>query len=278
MAPSDNGHKNNGHKNENQPVGAALVIGAGIAGMQSSLDLAESGDQGLPAGPGRRRSAAPWLSSARQDLSHQRLRHVHHVAQIGRGGAASLTSRLMNCAEVEEISPASREISRSPSGNFHGTWTWKKCTGCGDCATACPISLADDFNGALSRRKAIYKRYPQAIPNAYAIEKLGIAYVPGRLSNSPESAGLPALVAEGRYADAYRTILEDNPFPSICGRVCNHKCEEACNRAQADGAVNVALESNVSSPIGLGRIPKRLPMVKKTGDETSPAESPAIGG
>ncbi len=51
--------------------------------------------------------------------------------------------------------------------------------------------------------------------------------------------GYTALIAEGRYADAYRTILEDNPFPSICGRVCNHRCEDACNRGQSDAPVNV---------------------------------------
>ena len=47
------------------------------------------------------------------------------------------------------------------------------------------------------------------------------------------------MIAEGRFADAYRTIVEDNPFPSICGRVCNHRCEDACNRSQVDQPVNI---------------------------------------
>jgi len=37
-----------------------------------------------------------------------------------------------------------------------------------------------------------------------------------------------ALLARGQYKDAYRVIRETNPFPSVCARVCNHKCEETC--------------------------------------------------
>src|SRR5512137_2990545 len=43
MAPSDNGHENQINGNGKNPVGAALVVGAGIAGMQAALDLAEAG-------------------------------------------------------------------------------------------------------------------------------------------------------------------------------------------------------------------------------------------
>ena len=56
-----------------------------------------------------------------------------------------------------------------------------------------------------------------------------------------------ALVRESRYADAYRTIREENPFPSICGRVCDHRCEDACLRGESDAPVNImALKRFVS--------------------------------
>ena len=79
--------------------------------------------------------------------------------------------------------------------------------------------------------------------------------------------GYLALVAEGRYADAYRTILEDNPFPSICGRVCNHRCEEACNRAQADGAVNIMAIKRFIADWAWEHPDEATPWLKKTGDE-----------
>jgi NADPH-dependent glutamate synthase beta subunit-like oxidoreductase len=41
-------------------------------------------------------------------------------------------------------------------------------------------------------------------------------------------------LAQGRYPEAVALVRETNPFPSICGRVCPHPCEEACNRAVVD--------------------------------------------
>lgn len=43
----------------------------------------------------------------------------------------------------------------------------------------------------------------------------------------------------GNYQEAWRTLVEDNPFPAIMGRVCYHTCEAACNRAQLDAAVGI---------------------------------------
>ncbi|MBF0551754.1 MAG: FAD-dependent oxidoreductase [Deltaproteobacteria bacterium] len=48
-----------------------------------------------------------------------------------------------------------------------------------------------------------------------------------------------ALVRAGRLEDAYQVLLKTNPFPSICGRVCDHKCEAKCRRATLDEAVNI---------------------------------------
>ena len=64
----------------------------------------------------------------------------------------------------------------------------------------------------------------------------------------PCSAGCPAhvdipgyiaLVGAGRYADAVRLIRRDNPFPGVCGLVCEHPCENYCRRAAVDDAINI---------------------------------------
>jgi heterodisulfide reductase subunit A-like polyferredoxin len=156
------------------------------------------------------------------------------LVEVGR----HLNIELLNYAEVESIAgePGDFMVTIRQHPRYVDL---KKCTGCGDCAAACPISLPDHFNGELSTRKAIYKLYPQAIPNAFAIEKRGTAPCRDACPIHQRAQGYLALVAEGRYTDAYRTILEDNPFPSICGRVCSHRCEDACNRAQVDSAVNI---------------------------------------
>ncbi|MBR0113531.1 MAG: FAD-dependent oxidoreductase [Clostridia bacterium] len=51
--------------------------------------------------------------------------------------------------------------------------------------------------------------------------------------------GYIALVNAGRYADAVRIIRKDNPFPSVCGLICEHPCEEGCRRNMIDDAINI---------------------------------------
>jgi NADPH-dependent glutamate synthase beta subunit-like oxidoreductase len=47
------------------------------------------------------------------------------------------------------------------------------------------------------------------------------------------------LAQAGNYQEAWRTILRDNPFPAVHGRVCYHPCETNCNRAQLDNAIGI---------------------------------------
>ncbi len=114
-----------------------------------------------------------------------------------------------------------------------------KCVGCGDCVDVCPVVLPDTFNEGLATRRAAYKLYPQAVPNAYAIDKLGISPCRDACPAGQRAQGYIALIREGRFADALRVIKEDNPFPGICGRICNHRCEDACNRSLLDEPVNI---------------------------------------
>jgi len=69
-----------------------------------------------------------------------------------------------------------------------------------------------------------------------------------REKSSPCSAACPCatdipsvemLVAQGRFAAAWRIILSENPLPGVCGRVCFHPCEDSCNRAEFDEAVSI---------------------------------------
>lgn len=48
------------------------------------------------------------------------------------------------------------------------------------------------------------------------------------------------LAAEGRYDDALRALLRENPFPGVCGRVCFHPCETLCNRGEYDESVSIS--------------------------------------
>jgi len=52
-------------------------------------------------------------------------------------------------------------------------------------------------------------------------------------------SGFASLISEGKHAKALELLIETNPFPGVCGRVCYHPCESACNRAQLDEPVAI---------------------------------------
>ncbi len=63
-----------------------------------------------------------------------------------------------------------------------------------------------------------------------------------------------ALVRAGRLDDAYKVLLKTNPFPSVCGRVCDHQCESKCRRSSMDEAVSIKylkrfITDNASRPV-----------------------------
>ena len=241
------------------PIGAVLVVGAGIGGMQASLDLAEAGLkvyllERSPAIGGimaQLDKTFPTNDCAMCIMSPK-------LVEVGR----HLNIDILTTAEVEGITgtPGDFRVKVRKHARYVDL---SACTGCGDCAEVCPITRLDVFNGGLSERHAVYKPYPQAIPNAYAIEKLGVAPCRNACPINQRAQGYIALIREGRYADAYRTIKEDNPFPSVCGRVCNHVCEDACSRGKADEPLNI---------MGLKRFATDWVLEHGVGDVQAPAE------
>ena len=145
---------------------------------------------------------------------------------------------LMTLSEVESIS--------GYVGNFQVNIRQKAryvqtdmCTGCESCTTVCPVEVKNVFELGLGTRHATYRNSPQATPNAFAIEKRGVAPCRDACPADQRAMGYINLVKQKRYADAYWTIRRENPFPSVCGRVCNHLCEEACSRGDYDEPVNI---------------------------------------
>src|SRR5512142_1959385 len=218
-----------------QPVGAVLVVGAGIGGMQASLDLAEAGFKVYLL------DRSPAIGGRMSQLD--KTFPTNDCAMCIMSPKLVETGRHLN---IEIITTADLEKVDGEPGNMtavirqHPRYVdTLKCTGCGDCASRCPIPMPDDFNAGMGNRKAVYKLYPQAIPNAFAIEKRGTAPCRDACPTHQRAQGYIALVRERRFADAYRAIKEDNPFPSICGRVCIAKCETACNRGTLDAPVAI---------------------------------------
>ena len=148
-------------------VGAVLVVGGGISGMQSALDLAEGGfkvylldknpsiggvmaqlDKTFPTNDCSMCIMAPKLVATGR----------HHNIEI------------ITCGEVGKV--------EGEPGNFKVSIVRKprrvnseKCTGCGVCSQKCPMEAIDEYNERLTARPGVYVQYPQAVPLVFSIDR-----------------------------------------------------------------------------------------------------------
>ena len=200
----------------------ALIIGSGAAGLQAALDLADAGIQVhlVEASPflGRAGSAdVPqhiWNARLLEIIKHPNIHTwtnttLEHTAGEGKDGSSHVTLH---------IQPRYVDISL--------------CTACGECTAVCPIELGD----ISETHKAIYL---DGQPGCMTIDKQGIAPCREACPVGQRAQGYIALIRQQRYADAYWAIRREHPFPSVCGRVCNHRCEDVCTRGRYDEAVNI---------------------------------------
>jgi len=114
-----------------------------------------------------------------------------------------------------------------------------KCTGCADCVEVCPVELKNEFNEGLDKRRAIYRPYPQAVPNSFLVTKRGTSPCKAACPAETSAQGYVALIEAGRYEEALEVIREYNPFPASVGRVCTHPCEVKCTRGKLDSPVSI---------------------------------------
>ena len=151
----------------------ALVIGGGIAGIQASLDIANSGhkvvliekDPSIGGHMSQLSETFPTLDCSQCILTPRMVEVARHP---------NIT--LMTYSELEKLDGF--------IGNFKATIRKKArsideklCTGCGLCTTKCPTKkIPSEFNAGLGVRTAIYVPFPQAVPNKPVIDKENCRY------------------------------------------------------------------------------------------------------
>jgi len=211
-----------------------MIVGGGIAGIQAALEIAESGNKVYLV----EKDSTIGGKMAKLDKTFPTLDC----------SACILTPKMVSVAQHENIELLSYSEVEEVSG-YMGNFTVKvrkkaryitdQCKSCGDCIEVCPVKVPNLFEEKQSLRSAVYKTFPQAIPNTYVIEKESRPACRETCPIGQEAAGYIALIAQRKFKEAARLIRRQNPLPIVCGRVCYHPCETECNRKFVDNPVAI---------------------------------------
>ncbi|MEJ2648497.1 MAG: NAD(P)-binding protein [Sedimentisphaerales bacterium] len=220
---------------KDKKVGAVLVQGGGIAGVQASLDLANSGFKVYLV---ERDAAIGGMMS-----------HLDKTFPTGDCATCIVSPKLVECARnlnIKILTMSELKYLEGEPGNFKAIVKRypryvdeDKCTGCSECTQACPVDVPDYFDRNMGTRKAIAKHYAQATPNIFGILKNGHAPCKTTCPANINVQGYVQLIKKGEYLRAVALIRERNPLSAICGRICTHPCETVCTRAKVDDPIAI---------------------------------------
>ena len=131
----------------------------------------------------------------------------------------------------------------------------ENCVACGRCVEGCPAGAVKLGQKLCTKDGPItYPRQELPDDREWGPEKWAIDYRDKNRVNcyktgtAPCKTACPAhiavqgyleLAAQGKYKEALQLIKRDNPFPAVCGRICNRRCEDACTRGTIDQAVAI---------------------------------------
>ena len=131
----------------------------------------------------------------------------------------------------------------------------ENCVACGRCVEGCPAGAVKLGQKLCTKDGPItYPRQELPDDHEWGPEKWAIDYRDKNRENcyktgtAPCKTACPAhiavqgylkLAAQGKYKEALQLIKRDNPFPAVCGRICNRRCEDACTRGTIDQAVAI---------------------------------------
>jgi heterodisulfide reductase subunit A len=214
----------------------ALVVGSGIAGMESALKLGDMGYKVLlvekEASVGGRMillsKVFPTLDCASCISTPKMAASIHHP------NVTALTY-----TEVDDI-------SRDGDGTFKATIRRKPrfvdeaaCTGCQLCETACTVAVPDQFNADMVARRAAYIAFPQAVPKKAVLERAGTSPCTFTCPAGIKAHGYVSLIRSGEYEKAFQLVLEATPLVGTLGRACYAPCEGECTRGSLEGTLPI---------------------------------------
>jgi heterodisulfide reductase subunit A len=214
---------------------AVLVVGAGIAGMQAALEIADSEHhvylvERLPTVGGRMMQ----LDKTFPTMDCASCIGTPKMSQVG----SNKNIELVTYAEVTKVT--------GYAGNFKATLRKKakyidsvNCTACGECAKICPVTVPSEWQLGMAQRKAAYRPFPQAVPNVFTIDKRGQPPCRVTCPAGVNACAYVTMIGQGKFKEALEILRRTMPFAGVCGRVCTHPCETECERGKVDESISI---------------------------------------
>jgi heterodisulfide reductase subunit A len=164
---SSTGRSGNGDGSPHDKVGAVMVVGGGIGGMQASLDLANAGFK-------------VYLVDKSSSIGG-RMAQLDKTFPTNDCSMCTISPKLIEVDKhfnIQLVTYSEVESIEGEPGNFSvkvrckaKSVDYTKCTGCGVCQEKCPSKVDSEFEAGIGKRKAIYVPYPQAVPNKPVIDR-----------------------------------------------------------------------------------------------------------
>ena len=177
--------------------------------------------------------------------------YVHQITNIdGEGKIVAIC----NCAPGVCNALRTSQLFNTPNMSasaYRAHVEKEKCVACGKCVEVCPVGAAK-LGQKLCKKDGTEVTYPKSeLPDnkKWGPHKWNYNYRDDAKINCYDTGTAPCktacpvhlsvqgyikMAAEGRYEDALKLIKQDNPFPMVCGAVCNRRCEDACTRGTID--------------------------------------------
>ena len=233
---------------------ARRITGEGSGEIQDDccIGLGDFADYQVETGKGRRITREEALEICKRSEDNG---YVHQITNID--GVDKIFG-LCNCDLGVCFALRTSQLFNTPNlsaSAYRAHVNKENCVACGKCVEVCPAGALRLGQKLCTKNGEV--QYPQQeLPSGlkWGEDKWNRNYVADNRRNCHESGTAPCktacpahiaiqgyikLAKEGRYLDALKLIKQDNPFPSVCGYVCNRRCEDACTRGALDKAVAI---------------------------------------
>jgi len=178
---------------------------------------------------------------------------VHEIPNIDGVGETTGICNCCSCSCFGLRVAAMFGATDAVRSNYVASVDKEKCVACGQCAENCPTNAIKLGQKLCTKTPIPVKETKKVTENKWTEKDWNIDYRENRQDvlesgTAPCKTACPAhiavqgyikLAAQGKYMDALELIKKENPFPAVCGRICNRRCETECTRGDIDQPIAI---------------------------------------